>query len=81
MEITQEQIEKYEADKKAFDAHMESIKPDMEKYGFEYGGLEHEGGWAIEGGEDAYYKALSEWQMAKSCDAPNAPGYFRANND
>jgi hypothetical protein len=23
----------------------------------------------------------SAWQMAFSCDAPNKPGYFRANND
>jgi len=23
----------------------------------------------------------SQWQMAFSCDAPNKPGYFRANND
>lgn len=22
-----------------------------------------------------------EWEMARSCDAPNKPGYYRANND
>lgn len=25
--------------------------------------------------------ALSEWEMSRSCFAPNKPGYFRANND
>lgn len=28
-----------------------------------------------------YNVAMSEWKMAYSCDAPNKPGYFRANND
>lgn len=23
----------------------------------------------------------SDWQMKRSCDAPNPPGYYRANND
>lgn len=28
-----------------------------------------------------YRKAMAEWEMMCSCDAPNKPGYFRANND
>ena len=28
-----------------------------------------------------YKIALSEWEMMRSCDAPNKPGYYRANND
>lgn len=27
------------------------------------------------------YTSESEWQMAFSCNAPNEPGYYRANND
>ncbi len=30
---------------------------------------------------ERYKKDLSEWQMKRSCDAPNKPGYYRANND
>lgn len=29
----------------------------------------------------AYSKAESAWRMMCSCDAPNKPGYYRANND
>jgi hypothetical protein len=28
-----------------------------------------------------FRKAISEWEMMRSCDAPNKPGYYRANND
>jgi len=28
-----------------------------------------------------YKKELSEWEMKRSCDAPNRPGYYRSNND
>lgn len=28
-----------------------------------------------------YGYAMSAWQMNKICDAPNRPGYERANND
>lgn len=31
--------------------------------------------------EQKYNAAHSEWQMMSSCDAPNQPGYYRANND
>lgn len=30
---------------------------------------------------DGYQIRLGEWEMALSCDAPNKPGYYRANND
>lgn len=30
---------------------------------------------------EAYHAATQEWEMMRSCDAPNQPGYFRANND
>lgn len=26
-------------------------------------------------------RAMSRWDMERSCDAPNPPGYYRANND
>lgn len=28
-----------------------------------------------------YKIAMAEWEMMRSCDAPNKPGYYRANND
>lgn len=28
-----------------------------------------------------YDRACLNWEIAKSCDAPNEPGYYRANND
>jgi hypothetical protein len=42
----------------------EETKPNPEKYGWhEQQGFEDEpSGWMLEGGEDAYYKALKEWE-------------------
>lgn len=37
-------------------------EPKKEDYGYEPGGLENEGGWMLEGGEEAYYKALDEYK-------------------
>ena len=37
-------------------------KPEPEKYGWEPRGLESAGGWTIEGGEEAYYMAVSEYE-------------------
>lgn len=31
--------------------------------------------------DEAFYKAQHEWDMSYHCDAPNAPGYYRAAND
>jgi len=35
----------------------------------------------LNGGEAAYNSAYRAWSMMASCDAPNEPGYYRANND
>ena len=42
-------------------------KPTMEKYGYHISkGFDDEPtGWMYEGGEDAYYKALKEWEDSK----------------
>lgn len=37
-------------------------KPKMEDYGYQDGGIEEESGWMLEGGEDAYFKALKEFE-------------------
>jgi hypothetical protein len=78
---TKEQLAAYEIKKKEWNGIMDKIKPKPIDYGYRPSGLEEEGGWVIEGGEEAYKKALSEWDMKRSCDAPNPPGYYRANND
>jgi hypothetical protein len=31
--------------------------------------------------KDKDSREYREWRMAYSCDAPNKPGYYRANND
>lgn len=78
---TQEQWDAYYKAVEKHEARCERTVPLASKYGYEPTGLESEGGWTIEGGEDAYHKAVSEWRMMRSCDAPNEPGYYRANND
>jgi hypothetical protein len=42
-------------------------KPEMEKYGFhsQSGFDDLPSGWMIEGGEDAYYEALKNWENLK----------------
>jgi hypothetical protein len=41
-------------------------KPTMEKYGwYNSTSFEEEGGWMYEGGEDAYYEALTIWEAQK----------------
>lgn len=62
---TKEQWDKYYADLKAHDEYCERVKPQAELFS----------------SEKAYENALSEWRMMRSCDAPNEPGYYRANND
>lgn len=81
MKISSEEQTAYEQKLKEWHEYMDGIKPTPEKYGYESFGLEFQGGWQIEGGEEAYYKALAEWKIKRSCDAPNPPGYYRANND
>lgn len=49
----------------AFNAMIEAEKPQPYDYS-----------------DDTFYrKALEEWRMRKSINAPNKPGYYRANND
>lgn len=62
-------LQEYENEKKKFDAYIESIKPDISKYPSTFEG-------AIK-----YEAAYRAWEMTRSCDAPNKPGYDRANND
>ena len=49
-------------------AYMESIRPKQSNY------------QAI-GCTPSFKQAMNDWDMAWSCDAPNKPGYYRANND
>lgn len=46
------------------DENLEPKKPNPKKYGYhEQQGFDDEpSGWMIEGGQDAYYKALREWE-------------------
>lgn len=66
---TKEQWEQYEVELKAHEERCEREKPHPEDYN----------DW--NGGEAAYCAASKAWQMMRSCDAPNKPGYYRANND
>lgn len=66
---TIEQWERYYEDLKRHEERCEREKPNMEDFP------------ESNGGDAAYSSARSEWQMMCSCDAPNKPGYYRANND
>jgi len=55
----------YYADLKAHRERMQATKPKREDFE----------------SEADFYKAQSRWDMAYHCDAPNKPGYYRANND
>jgi len=39
-------------------------KPKKEDYGYVEPSLYEDGGWCLEGGEEAYYKALKEYTMS-----------------
>lgn len=41
---------------------MKIKEPEKEDYGYEPRGLENEGGWMLEGGEEAYYEALYKYK-------------------
>lgn len=71
-QTTKEQWEAYEMELKNFKARIQSKRTFLkailtyaEKYGVEQA--------------DGYF--TMELDMAESCDAPNKPGYTRANND
>lgn len=52
---------------------MEGKKqPKKEDYGWQDGGIAEETGWMIEGGEEAFYKALGEYNSSL-CEKPNEP--------
>jgi len=57
--------QQYYLDLKAHEEKMEARKPKREDYR----------------SDSEYNSACSEWHMAFFCDAPNKPGYYRANND
>lgn len=62
---TKEQWDAYEIERKAHEDHWQAKKPYRTQFAT----------------TAEYNKALSEWDMAYHCMAPNKPGYFRANND
>jgi hypothetical protein len=66
--------QQYYKDLKEFQESMYTKEPKREQFGWN-------NGWHSEEQERDYHKAYSEWDMALSCDAPNKPGYYRANND
>lgn len=74
-EISKERMDEYYAELEAFEKRMHEKKPRKENYGF------MNGMFPDEASERAYNNAYAEWDMAFSCDAPNMPGYYRANND
>jgi hypothetical protein len=72
---TKEQWDKYYTDLAAHEDYCEKIKPKKSDYGY-INNMPPD-----EDVERAYESALSEWHMRLHCDAPNKPGYYRANND
>ncbi len=58
-------MEQYEIDAKKHRDYCELIKPVRKNYLT----------------EQAFNLDMSEWDMKVSMDAPNKPGYYRANND
>ena len=65
MTPTQQDWDRYYEDLAAHEERVKREEPDIENYPT----------------EKAYLAAVSEWEIMRSCDAPNKPGYFRANND
>jgi hypothetical protein len=71
---TKEQWDKYEDDLKKHEEYCRNTKPKKSDYG--------KGIINPPLDEPASYERdLAEWEMMCSCDGPNKPGYFRANND
>lgn len=85
---TREQWYRYYTDLKAHEERVAREKP-IEPDHMEYKEQKFKGEWTFKPGAlerysndwDAYQKKLSAWEMMRSCDAPNEPGYYRANND
>lgn len=80
---TIEQWERYYVESKEFEERMQAKKPvkpevcDKCEQPQDHPELMCECSFLMK----QYERNLSEWQMARSCDAPNKPGYYRANND
>jgi hypothetical protein len=68
---TKEQWDRYNAEMAKHTAYMEANKPIRQKYADEFGEVD----------DDAYNAALNRWRLEGLMDAPNEPGYYRANND
>jgi hypothetical protein len=68
--------QQYYKDLAAFRKAMDERKPCPEHFGWD-----KVNGWPSSQGAFAYGQAMNEWSMSLSCDAPNKPGYVRANND
>lgn len=71
---TTEQWDRYYIDQKEHEAHCERFKPqkeDMEFVDSTTGAFR----------QDKFDSAMSEWHRKLHMDAPNKPGYYRANND
>ncbi len=58
-------MDQYNADLKAHEARCEKLKPKRVNYLT----------------EQAFQTDTNEWSRISSMDAPNKPGYYRANND
>lgn len=72
---TPEQLAAYELKLKEWHEYMDGIKP------WEPKPEEFDGPESYKEARLKYNNELAEWEMKRSCDAPNKPGYYRANND
>ena len=68
---TKEQWDAYEIEKAEHEAYCDRIEPKEKDFTDEFGCLD----------ERAYNMAMREWDRVRLMDAPNEPGYYRANND
>jgi hypothetical protein len=73
--ISKERMDAYFAELKAYEQMMYAKEPKKETFGFD-GKM-----WPDFESEKAFSNAYSEWHMSFHCNAPNEPGYYRANND
>ena len=65
---TKEQWDAYEIAMKRHEDYCQSTRPKQEDY---TGPL----------ADENYRREMTDWEMMRSCDEPNKPGYYRANND
>lgn len=83
-QFEQSEMEDYHKKQYEWECHMDSIKP-REPQWSDYRNVtpmnEHIYEQNFRAKMEEYQKALAEWKMMCSCDAPNKPGYYRANND